>query len=434
MKQQVITSLLQAIDSLPHPSMEELASAPVTKMTEHDFITRQDFTTQTSYSHVKRIAIALCCLCLFFVVAKNFMRPESPTPYSLLTLDVNPGFEILLDKKNTIIAIQGVNEEAKAILKDSSYEGSDIIHSVSDLMLRLVNANYLTANHNTILLTVQCPDEAFLLELESNLATTIQSTLQKENISPNLVIQKKTEKSPTSLPNDSITKGKQYFIDSILSKHPGLSGEKLGSLSLDELLTLLASGTLPAVSDKVVSPTSPSDDNEDSEDTEDNFDDKDDKEDDQELEDYKENDNLEDSESEEELDMDADDEDDLDLEQEDEDELDIDQDSLEEKDSEDSDNYDDFEDENDLNNETEDSESNTLEDTDQDDSDSTEDTSIETNTGIQDVSDDDKENENDTDSSDDSDNNSNDDSDDDTDSDTVSPEEIPPSSSDSAEY
>lgn len=432
MKQQVITSLQQAIDSLPHPSMEELASAPVTKMTEHDFITRQEFTTQTSYSHAKRIAIALCCLCLFFVVAKNFMRPESPSPYSLLTLDVNPGFEILLDKKNTIIAIQGVNEEAKAILKDSSYEGSDIIHSVSDLMLRLVNANYLTTNHNTILLTVQCPDEAFLLELESNLATTIQSTLQKENISPNLVIQKKTEKSPTSLPNDTITKGKQYFIDSILSKHPGLSGEKLGSLSLDELLTLLASGTLPAVSDKVASPTSPSDDNEDSEDTEDNFDDKDDKEDDQELEDYEENDNWEDSESEEELDMDADDEDDL--EQEDEDELDIDQDSLEEKDSEDSDNSDDFEDENDLNNETEDSESNTLEDTDQDDSDSTEDTSIETNTGIQDVSDDDKENENDTDSSDDSDNNSNDDSDDDTDSDTDSPEEISPSSSDSAEY
>ncbi|WP_029502269.1 hypothetical protein [Lachnoclostridium phytofermentans] len=287
MKQQVITSLQQAIESLPHPLVEQLATSPVIKLTEHDFITRQELTKKKSFFSFRKIAIAFCCLCIIFAATINLLHTGSQTPYSFLTLDVNPGFEILLNHKNDIISIQGINEEAKVLLKDSSYKSSSIQDTLNDLILRLVEANYITIEHNTILLTIQCKDESYLDELEKNLTNTIQSTLHQENISPNLVIQKKKENAPTSLPSKDITSGKQYFINSILSKYPELSGEKLESLSLDELLTLLASGSLPALSDKVILPS-------EEDDKDDILDSTDEKEDEEEFEDNDEEDSSDD--------------------------------------------------------------------------------------------------------------------------------------------
>ena len=95
------------------------------------------------------LALVLCFVCL---VSCGQKAPSSSTNVStggVLTLKVNPEFDINFDEKGNVVTVTAVNDDAKKIMTDDeSYVGKTCEEIVTDLVKKIGDAGYFAKDKN----------------------------------------------------------------------------------------------------------------------------------------------------------------------------------------------------------------------------------------------------------------------------------------------
>lgn len=95
------------------------------------------------------LALVLCFVCL---VSCGQKAPSSSTNVStggVLTLKVNPEFDINFDEKGNVVTVTSVNDDAKKIMTDDeSYVGKTCEEIVTDLVKKIGDAGYFAKDKN----------------------------------------------------------------------------------------------------------------------------------------------------------------------------------------------------------------------------------------------------------------------------------------------
>ena len=151
----------------------------------------------------KWISLAMSAL-MFLIMITSFTVMEF-TPSKVFSIDINPGFEITLNRFNRVVAINAVSEDANPIIDDLSFwhkSPEKVLRNIYEVAL---NQGY-EENYIAMLISVDSNDEVVINKLSAqadklNIKTVFMSTYHSSFLVFTAKLETRTE---SSLASDSI--------------------------------------------------------------------------------------------------------------------------------------------------------------------------------------------------------------------------------------
>ncbi len=161
---------------------------------------------------------------------------------AVIALDVNPSIEIEVNRKEEVVEVRALNEDAKKVIGDMELKGVKLDVAVNAIIGSMLTEGYLSVDQNSILVSVDASDSKSK-SLQALIAEKISKILESKEIKASVLTQS-FEKTGSS---DEISDAKKTLVSKIISA--GLkdsSGvpytfETLVSLKMNELKLILDS-------------------------------------------------------------------------------------------------------------------------------------------------------------------------------------------------
>ena len=230
-------SIKRAVEQAPALDFEKLANTPVVKMSEHDYITRQQ--EEQSPKRLGKLIvgfagcfIALICFSGWFVQYKM--------PDSVIALDVNPSIELVTNKQNHILSVKALNEDAKEVIDGKDYKNDDLGSTVDALLDSMISQGYLSIDKNIIMVSVENKDIKKAYNLTALLDEVIRDSVSSEEISPHILRQVFTkDKAASALAEKySVSVGKIKLMNEILYSCNKFSMDELSRMTIRDLILI----------------------------------------------------------------------------------------------------------------------------------------------------------------------------------------------------
>lgn len=245
---QINQSLNRAVSQLPQPSLQKIIDTPVVKMERMDDITGQEplkggwFCRLCSPVQVRRMA-AVCGCAVFFLAAGigGVYSYQNLVVDSIVDMDVNPSFELKINKKDRVLSFVPLNEDAVQAAEGHTYKDWNIEEAVKDLYRIMEEKAYLTDDRKTVLISVENKNPNRVNQLQSQLSACIRKTAEESKRTVHIVTQEKKKDGAldqTAL-NYHISSGKLQFIRMMTAAYPDLDEMTLSRMSMEELYRII---------------------------------------------------------------------------------------------------------------------------------------------------------------------------------------------------
>lgn len=225
-------NITHAFQSLEHSvSVEEILSDCKTE--------RQVFPMkQTNNKTWVRFATLAISCALLFGIFFSFQRNTAPqlnqTVAATISLDVNPSIEIQINSEEKVLNVQANNEDAEVIIGDMDFVGSDLKVTINALIGSLVRNGYLNEVTNSILISVDNPDQEKAFALEQQLLEEINQIVDHSSILYQYVTEDDEAKELSN--RYGITQGKAQLVKEVVEENTTLyTYDDLANLSIHEL-------------------------------------------------------------------------------------------------------------------------------------------------------------------------------------------------------
>lgn len=230
--------IYRAIEKAPIDLLSSIKSQHVDRMESHDFITRQD-TKQKLKPYWKPFMALGSMAAVFLIVFIGWWSQYNPVD-SVIYLDVNPSFEVSIDKNEKVVGMKMLKAEDEALIANIDYKNKDLYWVAEQLLDVLIAEGYIDESHQTMLVSVLNNDIEIGSKQSTQLNSSIRDYLQKQSLQ-GIVLRQAITKSNTieDFARDyQISVGKMTFIRNLIILDPDLKVEELTALSLEELVRL----------------------------------------------------------------------------------------------------------------------------------------------------------------------------------------------------
>lgn len=193
--------------------------------------------------------VATIAAAFILVLGGVFGTQEYMTNYkvaSTVSLDVNPSIEIKVNKKDKVIAVNALNEDARIVIDDMDFKGSSLDITVNALVGSMLKNGYINDITNSILVSVDADNQAKGSNLQQKLTDEINSLINTDNFSGAVLSQTVAHDNELEKLADTygITLGKAQLIRQITTQNTLYAFKDLVALSINELNLLSESGNL----------------------------------------------------------------------------------------------------------------------------------------------------------------------------------------------
>lgn len=173
---------------------------------------------------------------------------------SIITLDVNPSLNIVVDAADKVLEVQPLNDDAKTVIGDMDFAGSSLDVTVNALIGSMLMNGYLDDIRNSILVSVANGDAAKAESLQQQVSDMISSAVGEGGFEASVLTQTVTSTSETAAlaQQYGISEGKAELILKVVAADPTLMVESLAPLSVNDI-SLIANSR--GLSDSSVSQT-----------------------------------------------------------------------------------------------------------------------------------------------------------------------------------
>ena len=245
---QIKKSLNRAVDQLPQPSLQKIMDTPVIKMEQMDTATRQEplkngwFHKLCSPAQVRHVAAVCGCLLFFFAAGIGGVYTyENILVDSIVDMDVNPSFELKINKKDRVLSFTPLNDDAVQAAEGHTYKDWNVEDAVKDLYRIMEEKEYLTDDRRTVLITVENKNPNRVSQLKSQLSDCIRKTAEESKKTVRIVTQekKKDQALNQTAQNYHISSGKLQFIRMMTAAYPDLDEKTLSKMSMEELYRII---------------------------------------------------------------------------------------------------------------------------------------------------------------------------------------------------
>lgn len=240
-KLNIEASLSRSISQAPSLDFEKLAAMPVTKMTEHDTITRQQQTPAIRLGkgqrYFKPISMAVAGALVMLVCVTTWFA-EFKAPESIIALDANQSVEIVTNKHKQILSVKAFDQDVQTLLDEENLGQTNLEASVGVIITAMIKNGYLDENKSVVMVSVENQSTAKADVLATSLNQVIKDSATAENISATVVRQTVTPDSQavTEAEQYSVSTGKLNVMKELIIADSSLNMETLAAMSLTDLL------------------------------------------------------------------------------------------------------------------------------------------------------------------------------------------------------
>lgn len=196
---------------------------------------------------------AAACLALALLAGFGVFYGQANAVASVVSLDVNPSIELLVNSGRKVLACKALNEEAKAVLAGmdggEDLKGAKLDVAVNAIVGALVRSGYLDKVSSAILISVSDKDPVRAERLERELVAAVGQTLTVENSAAAAVYGQTVTmdagyQDHGTAVTSTVSAGKDALVKRVMEFN-GAAGddravyEKLCALSVEELSDLL---------------------------------------------------------------------------------------------------------------------------------------------------------------------------------------------------
>jgi hypothetical protein len=197
---------------------------------------------QKKYLSYKRLAgIAACFLACIFLSTGVYAYY---TPYSYVSLDINPSISLSLNRFERVISVNPLTEDAVSFIKETkNLKNQDIDKALSEIISSASDKGYIdekTENQIMIVVSAKNPNEE--TRLEDTLTKTAAMELSKVNKSGEVTVEKTTVEIYRNALSNKMSPGKEILADKLREVNSEISDEELEDMSVKEMAKLIKEG------------------------------------------------------------------------------------------------------------------------------------------------------------------------------------------------
>ena len=186
------------------------------------------------------VAAAACVLFAVGVVGVPYYG-NNYVPDSHVDIDVNPGVEIVTNKKNKVLEVQSTNQDGAAVIDGMNLKNTELKVAVNALIGSMVQKGYIQNDNTGILVTVRNDNEDRANKIKAEvlndintalLTNSVQAIVMNQIIKSNVVAKKFATENNISI-------GKAVFILNLTAKDSSLDAKELAKMKVSEIAKLV---------------------------------------------------------------------------------------------------------------------------------------------------------------------------------------------------
>ena len=188
------------------------------------------------------MGVTAMAACLLLVCGIGLTRLDKKTD-SVVCIDVNPSIEIAVNKKDKVLGVAAINEDAKLILADMDLADTELNVALNAIMGSLYKNGYLDDVYNAVNVCVENNDTARASRLGEIISLEINNILDEKDVigkvSTQFCVNDKETKQAASEYGISVGK---YMLAQQVVTNMEMPMEVASQLSIEELWDLLEAG------------------------------------------------------------------------------------------------------------------------------------------------------------------------------------------------
>ena len=186
------------------------------------------------------VAAAACLLFAVGVVGVPYYG-NNYVPDSHVDIDVNPGVEIVTNKKNKVLQVQSTNQDGAAVIDGMNLKNTELKVAVNALIGSMVQKGYIRNDNTGILVTVRNDNEDKANKVKAEVLNDINTALSTNSVQATVINQtvKTTVDAKKFATENNISIGKAVFVLNLAAKDSSLDAKELAKMKVSEIASLV---------------------------------------------------------------------------------------------------------------------------------------------------------------------------------------------------
>ena len=186
------------------------------------------------------VAAAACVLFAVGVVGVPYYG-NNYVPDSHVDIDVNPGVEIVTNKKNKVLQVQSTNQDGAAVIDGMNLKNTELKVAVNALIGSMVQKGYIQNDNTGILVTVRNDNEDKANKVKAEVLNDINTALSTNSVQATVMNQtiKSTVDAKKFAAENNISIGKAVFVLNLAAKDSSLDAKELAKMKVSEIASLV---------------------------------------------------------------------------------------------------------------------------------------------------------------------------------------------------
>lgn len=186
------------------------------------------------------VAAAACVLFAVGVVGIPYYG-NNYVPDSHVDIDVNPGVEIVTNKKNKVLEVQSTNQDGAAVIDGMNLKNTELKVAVNALIGSMVQKGYIQNDNTGILVTVRNDNEDKANKVKAEVLNDINTALSTNSVQATVINQtvKSTVDAKKFAAENNISIGKAVFVLNLAAKDSSLDAKELAKMKVSEIASLV---------------------------------------------------------------------------------------------------------------------------------------------------------------------------------------------------
>ena len=186
------------------------------------------------------VAAAACVLFAVGVVGVPYYG-NNYVPDSHVDIDVNPGVEIVTNKKNKVLEVQSTNQDGAAVIDGMNLKNTELKVAVNALIGSMVQKGYIQNDNTGILVTVRNDNEDKANKVKAEVLNDINTALLTNSVQATVINQtvKTTVDAKKFATENNISIGKAVFVLNLAAKDASLDAKELAKMKVSEIAKLV---------------------------------------------------------------------------------------------------------------------------------------------------------------------------------------------------
>jgi hypothetical protein len=170
---------------------------------------------QKTYPAYRRLAGMAACFLAFIFLSTGVYAYY--TPYSYVSVDINPSIALSLNRFERVISVNPLNEDAVSLIKDTkNLKNQDIDEALSEIIKSASEKGYINKEtENQVMVVVSAKDLKEEKELKDTVTVAAAKELSKVNDNYGVTVEKTSVESYKNALSNKVSPGKEILADKL---------------------------------------------------------------------------------------------------------------------------------------------------------------------------------------------------------------------------